>query len=178
MKKNRRLFVESTIREFHWNADLFQWWQWSDHPWNMRYTGPDAIWLIILHLKDHFSLLDGIRHWSDDWTRMHSSRMRTARLLTVSRSTPWGWGCSASRSVLHPEGVCTQGRSASRRVCIQVRWAEIPSYVICDACSEDNPPPPVDRQTPVKTLPYPKLRLRVIKNWVNNRRYATISWQC
>ena len=49
-------------------------------------------------------------------TRTHSSRMRTARVLTVSRSIPsiqWEGG-SASR------GVCLQGvGSASRGVCLQ-----------------------------------------------------------
>ena len=32
----------------------------------------------------------------------------------------------------------------------------------CDACWDANPPPPVDRQTPVKTLPWPKLLLRAV----------------
>ena len=40
-------------------------------------------------------------------TRMHSSRMRTGRSLTVYRSLlPWGWGC------LLPGGLCFQGVSA------------------------------------------------------------------
>ena len=37
-----------------------------------------------------------------------------------------------------------------------------PGHVTCDACWEANPP--VDRQTPVKTLPCPKPRLRAVIN--------------
>ena len=36
-------------------------------------------------------------------------------------------------------------------------------HVTCDACWEANPHPPVDRQTPVKTLPYPKLHLWAVQ---------------
>ena len=37
-----------------------------------------------------------------------------------------------------------------------------PPHVTCDACWEGNPRP-MDRQTPVKTLPCPKLRLRAVQ---------------
>ena len=37
----------------------------------------------------------------------------------------------------------------------------LPDHVTCDACWEANPP--VDRQTPVKTLPCHKPRLRSVK---------------
>ena len=62
--------------------------------------------------------------------RMHSSRMRTARLLTVS--------CSA--------GGC-------RPLDADPPDTDPPGHVTCDACWEVNTPPPVDRQTPVRTLP-------------------------
>ena len=65
---------------------------------------------------------------------MHSSRMRTARLLAVSG----GGG-------LHPGGSASMGGLPRGEV-------------------GQTPLPPVDRQTPVKTLPCPKLRLRVVKN--------------
>ena len=66
-------------------------------------------------------------------TSMHSSRMRTAPLLTVSGLHPRGWGSASRGSVF----------------CIQWGWAE--------------PPLPLNRMTDrCKTLPYPKLRLRVV----------------
>ena len=65
-------------------------------------------------------------HYIVSPTRMHSSRMRSARLLTVSRSIRLGWG------VAQPPVMQT-------------------------------PPPSVDRQTPVKISPCPKLRLRAVK---------------
>ena len=37
-----------------------------------------------------FMCLESLGHTDVDKTRMHSSRMRTARLLTVSRSIQWG----------------------------------------------------------------------------------------
>ena len=39
--------------------------------------------------------------------------------------------------------------------------------VTCDACWDANPQPPVDRQTPVKTLPWPKLLLRAVIIYCN-----------
>ena len=42
-----------------------------------------------------------------------------------------------------------------------VGWADPPGHVTCDACWEANPHP--RGQTPVKTLPCPKLHLRVVK---------------
>ena len=64
------------------------------------------------------------------------------RLSTVSRSIP----CI-------PGGV--EGESAQ-----PLLDADPPGHVTCDACWEATSPP--DRQTPVKTLPSPKLRLRAV----------------
>ena len=56
-------------------------------------------------------------------TRMHSSRMRTARSLTVSRSIRW-------RGVACPGGVCAGGGGMRARG---------------GTCVTRKPPPPVDR---------------------------------
>ena len=75
-------------------------------------------------------------------TGMHSSRMRTARLLTVSRI----------QGGLHPGGFCIQeglhsgawsatGGLADPQVCLQGVGIP-PGHVTCDACLEANPPPP------------------------------------
>ena len=56
---------------------------------------------------------------------MHSRRMRTARLLTVSRSAQ-GWGGSA-----------------------QPRDADPPGHVTCDACWEATPTPCEQNDTQV-----------------------------
>ena len=71
---------------------------------------------------------------------MHSSRMRTVRLLTVSPE----------------EGIS-----------IQWGWTDPPGHVTSDACWEANPPPLWTEgmtHTCKKTLPCPKFRLRVVIN--------------
>ena len=96
-------------------------------------------------------------------TKMHSSRMSTARLLTVSRSI--GGGCLP----LVPGGVCLWSRGCG--ICLWSGGVSAsgpegvypPRYTpprpmlelhpsLPSACW-DTPPSPVDRQTPVKTLP-------------------------
>ena len=69
--------------------------------------------------------------------------MRTARSLTASR------------------GICIGG-SAFSRVC-PTPWKQTPQS--CDqwCVLGSQPPPSVDRQKPVKTLPCQKLRLRLVK---------------
>ena len=78
---------------------------------------------------------------------MHSSKMRTDRLLTVSRSIQWEEGLHLAGGGgvgRHPRSATGVGGGGVGQTC-----------VICDACW--------DRQTPVKSLPCPKLRLRAIK---------------
>ena len=60
---------------------------------------------------------------------MHSRRMRTTRLLTISRSIRWGsvW----MQTPLDADPTLD---------------ADPPGHVICDACLEANPPP-VNRMT-------------------------------
>ena len=68
---------------------------------------------------------------------MHSSRMRTARLLTVSGgSASGGVGGSASQGGLHlrglpgPRGVCIRGRVCIRQVCPTLgglHWGSLPN---------------------------------------------------
>ena len=72
----------------------------------------------------------------DEVTSMHSSAMRTARVLNVSHSIPCISGGSASWGVLYPGG--------------QNPWL-------------GRPPSPVNRQTGVKTLPCPKVRVPAVK---------------
>ena len=110
-------------------------------------------------------------------TRMHSSRMCTARLLTVSggrclhpdlcptSAQPQGSGLHLGGLQpgwsAQPQGVCIQGGSASRGVCIQ-RGLGRPS-----------PSPHVDRITHrCKTLPCPKLHLRVVMFCVHFTRVS------
>ena len=81
-------------------------------------------------------------------TSIHSCRMRT---------------CFNSRWVCL-RGVCLQVGLPPGGFALQggvYRGAEPPDHVTFDVCSEATPPP-VDRQTPVKTLPCPKFRLRAV----------------
>ena len=91
-------------------------------------------------------------------TRMHSSRMRTGRSLTVCRSLlpggagpggVWSGGVSAPRGGLLPEGglVCSLGGVYSRGVCSG-------GVVVSQHALRQNPPW-TESQTPVKTLPWP-----------------------
>ena len=98
-------------------------------------------------------------------TRLHSSRMRTARALTVSPSMLCRGGCLVGGCLLRG-AVCSLGGggllagvSARGGVC---SWGVsalggVPGQVL----------PPVDRHMPVNILPCPKLRLRAVKisNW-------------
>ena len=61
--------------------------------------------------------------------------------------------------------VCTTRFSSSRWVGRVVCPAPKAGHMTCDACWDTTPPSPaVDRQTPVKTLTCPKLRLRAVNN--------------
>ena len=108
---------------------------------------------------------------------MHSSRMCTTCLLTISCSIPCisGMGvCIVSRRGSVSMGVCIWGvciqgglhlgvciwGSASWGVSIQVGWAKsLPT----GEHFADPLNPPLNRQTGVKTLPCSKLRLWVVK---------------
>ena len=105
--------------------------------------------------------------WKHESTSMHSSRIRTARLLIRLSS---GGGAASIRGV---EGASFQrgcillgGTSfwdgdvhTSSRGCILPVRARIPS-----GCTLV----PADRQTPVKTLPFSQLRLRKVnmETWI------------
>ena len=106
-------------------------------------------------------------------TRMHSSRMRTARTVTIR----WGGGvCSRGVGVSAPGGCLLWGGGVSAPggggpcdishhafdvICMlpahQLRHINsapafilLPGHVTCKACWDAHPPP-VDRHTPVKT---------------------------
>ena len=72
--------------------------------------------------------------------RMHSSRMRTGRSLTVCQSLLAGEGVSASGGCLLPGG------SASGGVCSGGRGVSAPGGCGIPACTEADTPP-VDRIT-------------------------------
>ena len=83
-------------------------------------------------------------------TRLHSSRMRTARALTISPSMLCAVGVSAPGRSVCSRGVCSRG------VC---SWGVYPSM------HWGRQPPSVNRildHTPMKILPCPKLRLRAV----------------
>ena len=83
------------------------------------------------------------------WTRLHSSRMRTARVLTVSPSMLCAGGCMVPGGRVHgPRGVHGYGG-----------WGGGGGIL---ACTEADPPLWTEWQTGVKLLPCPKLRLRAV----------------
>ena len=73
---------------------------------------------------------------------MHSSGMRTAHLLTVSRSIRWGGGMGVSaQGIVCPGGCLLRGVSA---------WGCLPRGVSARVCVADTPLTR-GRHTPVKT---------------------------
>ena len=109
---------------------------------------------------------------------MHSSRMLTAHLFTISRRIP----CISGGSLTNPPcsqtlEVCSLSPSPHMQILLDADLldadlldadpidsdplvAEPYGHVTCDVCWEANPT--ADRKTPVKTLPCPKLRLREV----------------
>ena len=87
-------------------------------------------------------------------TSMHSSGMRTARLLTVSQHALPGGGKGGVYPGVSARGVSAYGLREGRvsayglgegAVCL---WSP---RVVSQHAMGQTPPPPVDRQTPVKT---------------------------
>ena len=78
-------------------------------------------------------------------TRMHSSSMRTARLLTVSQHALQAGGVPASGGCSCQVGCTCRGRYLPRYSQLWTEW-----------------------QTGAKILPWPKLRLRAVKIWRKN----------
>ena len=93
---------------------------------------------------------------------MHSSRLRTARSLTVSRSIGGGGGLGVFCPT-HPDADPPGCRPPSG--CRPPPRCRPPSWMQSHLPDADplDADPPVDRQTPVKTLPCPKLRFRAVK---------------
>ena len=87
-------------------------------------------------------------------SRMHSSRMRTVRLLTVSQHAlpggvpAGGWTCPVG-------GVPAWGCTCLGCVCTCLGGVYLPRYS----------PLWTERQTSAKILPFPKLRLRAVINY-------------
>ena len=89
-------------------------------------------------------------------TRMHSSRMHTAYLLTI----PWGvciHGGSASRG-----GYASGGGGSTSRGWGSASGGGVLHLEGLHPGGGQTPLHPVKRQTGVKTLPCPKLRLRAV----------------
>ena len=83
-----------------------------------------------------------ITHWERTFfrTRMHSSRMRIGRSLTVCCSLLGGRGSAPGGGVCSLGGVCSRGGVVCSRGCLVCSRGDIP------ACTEaDTLPPPVDR---------------------------------
>ena len=124
-------------------------------------------------------------------TRLHSSRMRTARALTISPSMLCTGGCplpggvcsggvcswrglSAPGGCVSSGGVCSWGMSAPGGVC---SWGCVCSQGGCLppggvhglGCTWSGTPPAVDRHTPVNILPCPKVRLQAVIIWTPRR---------
>ena len=83
-------------------------------------------------------------------TRMHSSRMRTGRSLTVCYSLLPGGGGVCSRGGAWSGGSPWGGGAWSGGVSALGGWAS-------QHALRQTPSPPVDRHTLVKTLPWPNL---------------------
>ena len=99
---------------------------------------------------------------NDNETRMHSSRMRTGRSLTVCWSLllgggVWSGGCVWSWGVCSRGGVCSQAEgllpgSVCSGGCLLPGGCGIPA---CTESEADTPPLWTESQTLVKTLPWP-----------------------
>ena len=167
----------------------------------MGHDSKQTIWILFIVSNGHISNIPMhnvvnfiIYHWhlqfehntnrnaNIKWTRMHSSRMRTAHLLTyggdlclwTETPLPGQRPPSVDRDPLHgqrpPPGTETplpgQTSPRQRTPWTETPWTETPwteTPWSCDLwCMLAQRPPPMDRQTPVKTLPCPKLRLRAV----------------
>ena len=114
---------------------------------------------------------DKLTQWK---TRMHSSRMRTDRSLPYGGYLSRGCLCPgvslSSVGSLYPGGVFVQeGEFLSRGLCpgvsvqgVSVQGGLCPGTSVSGGSLSGRPPPPVDRQTPMKILPCPKLRLGAV----------------
>ena len=109
--------------------------------------------------------------------------MVTARLLTVSRSVPWfsGEGVCPTSPCRQTEGLPNPSPDTDPHWMqppspeVDSLEADHPGHGTCDVCWKDNPQP-VDRQTPVKILPCPKLRLRAVTTQFNYLSSSTLEW--
>ena len=104
---------------------------------------PTVVSKLHVNILSHFSysLFQSRSHWWYVWTRMHSSRMRTGRSLTVCWSLLPG-GVSAPGRGSAPRGVCSQGGL--------LRGGLLPGGVSQHALRQ-TPPPLTESQMPVKT---------------------------
>ena len=99
-----------------------------------------STYLCIMYFMDKWLVMQLFPYWVKNITRMHSSRMRTVRLLTVSRCMPCisGWGGSAQP----PYWMQTSPPPDADHPLMQT-----PGHVTCFACWEATPPAPVNRMT-------------------------------
>ena len=97
-------------------------------------------------------------------TRLHSSRMHTARSLTVSPSML----CSGGACLVPGDGACPRGGAClvtGEGVGVVPAWSRVCVYGI-PACTEaDTPCGQNSWHTLLKILPCPKLRLRAVTKW-------------
>ena len=113
----------------------------------------------------HQALLVGLALWlweildpaPDTWSKRDSSRMRTARLLTMGgRGCLEGYVCVCVCVCvcMCVQGACIQGMCVTRGVCMYSTTSPSPWPI--------GRHPHVDRQTLLKTLLCPKCRLLVV----------------
>ena len=91
-----------------------------------------------------------------NWTRKHSTRVRTARLLTGGGVIPRG-------GMLSRGGVLLRG-------CAVQRGCAVKGGAVHDRTGHNTSPPPCEQnesQTLVKIIPFPKFRLRVVINMLS-----------
>ena len=96
-------------------------------------------------------------------TGMHSSRMRTGRTLTVVRClvpAGGGGGWGGARRGVYPQRKHKESRNQKKIPSpkMETPLKKLETPLDWPARHAGIPPPPVDRQTLVKILPWPKLR--------------------
>ena len=143
----------------------------------------------IANLQIHFSwlvVLFSHNKAKSHNTRMHSSRMRTGRSLTVCRSqlpggvSALGEGVSAPGRVSAPGGCLLPGSGVSAPGGVCSRGVSAPRGCIPGCTEAENPPLWTESQTSVKTLPWPNFEaagINILSSlFRDNRKYFVMVW--
>ena len=105
-----------------------------------------------------------IWYWIKSLTRVYSSRMRTTRLLTIPYPivSHVSWGSLPKAPRCRPPLDAAPPLDADSQM-------QIPLIMWPVMHARKPTSPPMDRQTPVKRLPCPRLRLQAVKMHLNDR---------